>query len=427
MMSAATVDERPTAAYPSTSSSLLSDFEYRTFWLSSSAWILASRALAVIVGFQLYALTKNPLVLGWLGLVEAIPAVSLVLYGGHYADQHDRRFTIIWSRGSVVVLSIMLVAVSAFENSYTVYLLLLLSFLVACARAFADPAQAAFEGQIVPRHAAVQSGVLLGGGYQAMCVTGPALAGIAYDFIGPVATYAAISLIFAYSTFANFGIERRPVPEHHQELNAIQSIREGIAYVWSNQVLIASMALDLFAVLFGGAIALLPIFATDILNVGATGFGFLNAAPAIGSVTIMLISMRYPPRHHAGRVFFAAVAGFGFAMIAFGLSENFLLSFALLVIAGMCDGISVVVRRVITRLFAPDAMRGRVSAVSTVFIGSSNELGAFESGVAASLLGTARSVWIGGLVTLAVVAFAVFKAPKLLNLDLDKAQRERDA
>ena len=426
-MSTATVDERPAMAFASTSSSLLSDFEYRTFWLSSSAWVLASRALAVLVGFQLYAITKNPLVLGWLGLVEAIPAVSLVLYGGHFADQHDRRFTIIWSRGVVVALSVMLVFVSAFESDYTVALLLLLSFLAACARAFADPAQAAFEGQIVPRHAAVQSGVLLGGGYQAMCVTGPALAGIAYDLIGPVATYAVIALVFAYSTVANFGIESRPVPESHKELNALQSIREGITYVLSSQVLIASMALDLFAVLFGGAIALLPIFATDILNVGATGFGFLNAAPAIGSVSIMLIAMRYPPKRYAGRVFYTAVAGFGCAMIAFGLSENFLLSFALLAIAGMCDGISVVVRRAITRLFAPDAMRGRVSAVSTVFIGSSNELGAFESGMAASVLGTARSVWIGGILTLAVVALAIVKAPKLLNLDLEKAQRERDA
>jgi MFS family permease len=426
MMSTVTVDERRDFARAS-SSSLLSDSEYRTFWLSSSAWIFASRALAVIVGFQLYALTKNPLVLGWLGLVEAIPALSLVLYGGHYADQHDRRTTIIWSRGVVVVLAAMLVAVSTTSDDSTVPLLLLLSFLAACARAFADPAQAAFEGQIVPRHAAVQSGVLLGGGYQAMCVTGPALAGIAYDQIGPVATYAVIAVIFAYSTLANFWIAKRPMPESHKELNAIQSIREGIVYVLSNQILIASMALDLFAVLFGGAIALLPIFATDILNVGATGFGFLNAAPAIGALTIMLISMRYPPKRYAGRIFHVAVAGFGCSMIVFGLSESFLLSFGLLVIAGMCDGISVVVRRAITRLYAPDAMRGRVSAVSTVFIGSSNELGAFESGVAASIFGTARSVWLGGLLTLGVVAYTAIKAPRLLNLDLEKAQRERDA
>jgi MFS family permease len=171
----------------------------------------------------------------------------------------------------------------------------------------------------------------------------------------------------------------------------------------------------------------LPIFATDILNVGATGFGLLNAAPAIGALTIMFFSLRYPPKRYAGRVLHVAIAGFGCAMIGFALSESFILSFMLLVIAGMCDGISVVVRRAITRLFAPDAMRGRVAAVSTVFIGSSNELGAFESGVAASLLGTVRSVWIGGLLTLGVVAFTAVKAPKLFNLDLENAAAERDA
>jgi MFS family permease len=424
-MSTAVYDARHDVARGGTSS-LLADSEYRNFWLSSSAWVFASRALAVVVGFQLYALTKNPLVLGWLGLVEAIPALSLVLYGGHYADKHDRRFTIIWSRGSVILVSILLVAVSMGNDASTVPLLLLLSFLAACARAFADPAQAAFEGQIVPRHAAVKSGVLLGGGYQAMCIAGPAAAGISYDFIGPVGVYMAIAVIFAYATVANFWIEPRPVPQSDKELNAFQSIREGITYVLSSPILVGSMALDLFAVLFGGAIALLPIFATDILNVGATGFGLLNAAPAIGALTIMFISMKYPPKRYAGRLLHVAIAGFGCAMIAFGLSESFILSFALLAIAGMCDGVSVVVRRAITRLFAPDAMRGRVAAVSTVFIGSSNELGAFESGVAAAVLGAARSVWIGGLLTLGVVAFTAVKVPKLLNLDLEKAAAERD-
>jgi MFS family permease len=326
----------------------------------------------------------------------------------------------------VVVVAMLLVAVSLTNNASTVPLLLLLAFLAACARAFADPAQAAFEGQIVPRHAAVKSGVLLGGGYQAMCIVGPAVAGISLDFIGAVGVYIAIAGIFAYSTLANFWINSRPVPQCDKELNAVQSIREGIVYVLSNQVLVGSMALDLFAVLFGGAIALLPIFATDILDVGATGFGLLNAAPAIGALTIMFVAMKYPPKRHAGRLLHVAIAGFGVAMVGFALSTSFVLSFALLVVAGMCDGVSVVVRRAITRLFAPDAMRGRVSAVSTVFIGSSNELGAFESGVAATLLGTVRSVWIGGLLTLGVVAWTAVKAPKLFNLDLEKAAAERD-
>ena len=194
----------------------------------------------------------------------------------------------------------------------------------------------------------------------------------------------------------------------------------------SNQVLIGSMALDLFAVLFGGAVALLPIFATDILNVGPTGFGLLSAAPAVGSLLTMLVAMRCPPKRYAGRVFHFAVAGFGCSMILFGLSENFLLSLILLMVSGACDGVSVVIRRAITRLMAPDAMRGRVAAVSTVFIGSSNEIGAFESGVAANILGTARSVWIGGVLTLVVVAITALKAPKLLHLDLEKAAAERD-
>jgi MFS family permease len=425
-MSTAVYDARHDLAREG-SISLLANSEYRNFWLSSSAWVFASRALAVVVGFQLYALTKNPLMLGWLGLVEAIPALSLVLYGGHYADKHDRRFTIIWSRGSAVLISLFLVAVSMGNDAGTVPLLLLLSFLAACARAFADPAQAAFEGQIVPRHAAVKSGVLLGGGYQAMCITGPAMAGIAYDFIGPIGVYTVIAVIFAYSTIANFWIEPRPVPKSDKQLNALQSIHEGIAYVLSSPILVGSMALDLFAVLFGGAIALLPIFATDILNVGASGFGLLNAAPAIGALTIMCVSMKYPPKRHAGRLLHIAIAGFGCAMIAFGLSESFILSFMLMVVAGMCDGVSVVVRRAVTRLFAPDAMRGRVAAVSTVFIGSSNEIGAFESGVAAAVLGAARSVWIGGLLTLGVVAFTAIKVPKLLNLDLEKAAAERES
>ncbi|MEA2953957.1 MAG: hypothetical protein QOJ96_3477 [Alphaproteobacteria bacterium] len=424
-MSTVDVAARKNVVIPS-KTSLLRNSEYRTFWLSSSAWVFASRALAVVIGFQLYALTKNPLVLGWLGLVEAIPGVTLVLYGGHYADKHDRRFTIIWSRSAMIVLAILFVVVSFRDDPDIVTLLLLLSFLAACLRAFAEPAQAALEGQIVPREAAVQSGVLLGGGYQAMCIVGPAAAGLAYDSLGPVGIYTVLAAVFAYSAIANFWVNRRPLPEVKNELGALQSIREGVEYVLSNQVLIGSMALDLFAVLFGGAIALLPIFATDILKVGASGFGLLSAAPAIGSLAIMLIAMRHPPKRYAGRVLHIAIAGFGCSMILFALSENFTLSFILLIIAGGCDGLSVVIRRAITRLMAPNAMRGRVAAVSTVFIGSSNELGAFESGVTASIFGTARSVWLGGALTLIVVAVTALKAPRLFNLDITKEERAHD-
>ncbi len=410
----------------SPSLSLFSASEYRAFLFTSGAWTFAWRALQVVIGFQIYELTKNPLDLGWLGLLEAIPGLTLVLYGGHHADHHDRRFTVIWGRGALSILSMVLAIVPLIGGVNSMPLLLGVAFLAACVRAFADPAAAALEGQIVPRDAAVQSGVMLGTAFQLMWAAGPAVSGFAYDISGAVGTYGLIAAVGAYSTLAMFFVDKRPLPPVHEEVGAWQSIRDGIKYVFSNQVLIASMALDLFAVLFGGAVALLPVFASDILKVGATGFGLLNAAPALGSLVVMIFALRYPPKHRAGRLLHIAVAGFGVSIILFGLSENFLLSFVLLTMSGVCDGISVVTRRAINRLMVPHAMRGRVAAVSTVFIGSSNEIGAFESGFAASIFGTARSVWLGGLLTLFVVATTAVKAPKLFNLDLEKAASAPD-
>ena len=405
---------------------LFSTPEYRAFLFTNGAWTFAWRALQVVIGFQIYEITKNPLDLGWLGLLEAIPGFTLVLYGGHYADHHDRRFTIIWGRGALAILSAILAVVPLSGGVNSMPLLLGVAFLAACVRAFADPAAAALEGQIVPREAAVQSGVMLGTAFQLMWAAGPAVSGLMYDVSGAGGTYGVIAAVCTYSALAMFWVGKRPLPPVHEEIGAWQSIRDGIKYVFSNQILVGSMALDLFAVLFGGAVALLPIFASDILKVGATGFGLLNAAPALGSLGVMIIALRNPPRRHAGRLLHISVAGFGISIIFFGLSENFLLSFVLLTISGACDGVSVVTRRAISRLMVPHAMRGRIAAVSTVFIGSSNELGAFESGFAASIFGTARSVWLGGLLTLFVVAMTAVKAPRLFNLDLDQAAGDPD-
>ena len=405
---------------------LFSTPEYRAFLFTNGAWTFAWRALQVVIGFQIYELTKNPLDLGWLGLLEAIPGFTLVLYGGHHADRHDRRFTIIWGRGALAILAAILAAVPLSGGANSMPLLLGVAFVAACVRAFADPAAAALEGQIVPREAAVQSGVMLGTAFQLMWAAGPAVSGLMYDVSGAGGTYGVIAAVCTYSALAMFWVGKRPLPPVHEEIGAWQSIRDGIKYVFSNQILVGSMALDLFAVLFGGAVALLPIFASDILKVGATGFGLLNAAPALGSLGVMIIALRNPPRRHAGRLLHISVAGFGISIIFFGLSENFLLSFVLLTISGACDGVSVVTRRAISRLMVPHAMRGRIAAVSTVFIGSSNELGAFESGFAASIFGTARSVWLGGLLTLFVVAMTAVKAPKLFNLDLDQAASDPD-
>ena len=219
-------------------------------------------------------------------------------------------------------------------------------------------------------------------------------------------------------------IERRPLPAVTEQESVGTRIRAGVAFVFADQVLVASMALDLLAVLFGGAIALLPVFATDILRVGATGFGLLNAAPAVGSLAMMLVVLRVPPQRRAGRAFLGSVAGFGMATIVFALSDNIVLSLLALAAAGACDAVSVVVRVAIVRLSAPENMRGRVAAVSSLFIGASNEIGAFESGVAATIFGTRRAVWLGGLLTLAVVAATAWRAPLLARLDLAAEARK---
>jgi hypothetical protein len=213
-------------------------------------------------------------------------------------------------------------------------------------------------------------------------------------------------------------ISPRPKPTPPEDESVWQSVTTGIRYVWGDQVLLGSMALDLFAVLFGGAIAILPVFAHDILKVGPAGLGMLNAAPTVGALVTMLLAARRPPVKHAGRNLFLAVAGFGISMIVFALSRHIVLSLAMLFLSGAFDGVSVIVRRSIVRLFSPEHLRGRIAAVSMIFIGSSNEIGALESGVAASLMGTVPSVVAGGIATLVVVATAAAMAPKLRRLSL---------
>jgi MFS family permease len=406
---------------------LLRNREYIGFLLANLLWTLGSRALVVVIGFQLYELTKRPLDLGWLGAVEAIPALTLILYGGHFADVHPRRRTLLGARLVAVLLVLGLCVVSLEGMARTVPALFAVAFLFACTKAFADPAAAGIEGEIVPRASAIQSGTLLGGTFQFAAIAGPAAAGLIYALAGAATAYSVVTLCFAGSLLAILPVRPRPAPHSGVGVGAITRIREGIAYVFADQVLVGSMALDLFAVFFGGAVALLPVFATDILHVGALGFGLLTAAPAIGSLAMMLLAIRVPPSRKAGPVFLLAVTGFGLCMILFGLSENFVWSLALLCLSGACDGLSVIVRRAVLRLKAPPEMRGRIAAVSTVFIGSSNELGAFESGLAADLFGTARSVWLGGIMTLAVVAYAAWRLPALRHLDLADAQTAPEA
>ncbi len=385
---------------------------------------LAGSALAVVLGYQIYTITGSPLALGYLGLVEVIPAISLALFGGHVADRADRRSILLVTQSVAVFCALFFAHLSSGPAPPAVTALYAVVFLAGIARGFSGPAFSAFEVQVVPREQLLQASGYLTATGQTFGILGPALGGVVYDLAGPRAAYFGIAGLIAVGLICLMTIPLQPVPAPEKKApdapdeSIWQSIAIGVWFVFQTPALVGSMALDLFAVLFGGAIALLPIFAKDILHVGAGGLGLLNAAPSIGALSATLLATRYPPLRHAGRNLLLSVGAFGVSIIVFALSKNLALSLAALFLSGFFDGFSMVIRKAIIRLLSPDHMRGRIAAVSMIFVGSSNEIGALESGVAANYLGTARSVWLGGIVTLLIVAGTAYFAPGLRNLRL---------
>eukprot|EP01037_Dinobryon_pediforme_P009672 gene9672-9736_t len=306
-------------------------------------------------------------------------------------------------RGCYAVLTLLLALGTLAPVSATVGILYVSGFLLGCAGAFTSPAVSGLEGEIVPAGGAIKAVSIMGSASQAAGLAGPVLGSVVFDFAGPGLFYAGVSLLFVLSqAIILSSVADRPAPPRSSGDGALTRIAEGVRYVAADQVLVGSMALDLFAVFFGGATALLPVFATDILHVGPTGFGFLRAAISVGSLLAMLVAVRHPPRARAGLALFISIAGFGIGIIVFAVSRSFVLSLLALAAVGACDGVSMVVRQAILRLIAPGPMRGRISAVRSVFINSSNELGDFESGMLAGAVGAVAAVWLGGVVTLLV-------------------------
>jgi len=406
----------------------LKDRDIRFFIGAVGFFTLASRALAVVIGFQIYQITHSVLALGWLGLVEAVPAVSLVLVGGYVADHFSRRRILLITRAASVVCGLSLAALSLGHQASSLLGLYAVIFLAGVARGFADPANSAFEAQVVPKNLVVSASSLIGSAWVSCSVIGPAIIGFVFDANGAAMSYVVISAGFVLSWICTLCIapKHQPMPQHKEPL--LKSIRLGWRFVFGNQALLGAMSLDLFAVLFGGAIALLPVYANDILHVGAKGLGLLNAAPSLGAMIIMLFSATHrTPKLivRAGRNLLWTVAGFGISILIFAFSKNFWLSMGALFFSGLFDGVSMVIRRSMVRLLSPDEMRGRIAAVSWVFIASSNELGAFESGMVAAWIGTIPCVAAGGLVTLGVVGLAAAFAPHLRHLRFDPHTLER--
>ena len=393
--------------------------DIRFFLLAIGFFSFGSRALAVVIGFQIYQMTHSALALGILGLIEALPALSLVLFGGYIADHHDRRKILIWTRLSSLICAIILIILSLEIHTFSLIGLYGVIFLAGIARGFADPANSAFEAQVVPEHMTVNASSWIGSVWISASIAGPAIIGFVFAAWGAAGSYLVISIWFLIACLATIFIKPKPIIKQNIKEPFLKSICVGWDYVLKNQPLWGAMALDLFAVLFGGTMALLPIYALDILHVGPIGLGFLNAAPAVGALLIMLIATRHPPIEHAGRNLLWTVAGFGVSILVFAFSKNFALSMTALLFSGIFDGISMVIRRSMIRLLSPDHMRGRIAGVNWIFVCSSNELGAFESGLVAAWIGVVPCVAAGGVLTLLIVAVTAIAAPKLRNLRFD--------
>ncbi len=401
--------------------------DIRLFIGSVGFFTLASRALTVVIGFQIYHLTNSTLALGWLGLVEAIPAISLVLVGGYVADHSNRQKILLITRAFSIICTLALAILSMQGHAVSVLGLYSIIFLAGIARAFADPANTAFEAQVVPRNLTVNAASWIGSIWIGCSFIGPAIIGFVYDAWGVVVAYFLITIALCLSWICTKLIAPKPQtkPQHKEPM--LKSIRLGWNFVWRHQPLRAAMALDLFAVFFGGAVALLPVYAKDILHVGAKGLGILNAAPWIGSFIVMLLATRHPPITNAGRNLLISVFGFGISILIFAFSKNFLLSIAALTLSGIFDGISMIIRRSMVRLLSPDDMRGRISSVNWIFVTSSNELGAFESGMVATWIGTIPCVAVGGVITMLVVVSTAFWAPQLRQLRFDPMNLDKKA
>lgn len=397
--------------------------EFSVYLSGRFLFILGLRMIGTLVGWWIYDLTKDPLALGFVGLAEVIPAVSLALYAGHVIDLKDKRTMMRITVSLYALCALMLTFISTayfydrMGKSVVIGGIYFIIFLTGAIRAFSGPTFNSMVAFIVPREMLPNAITLNSGTYLSAAVLGHAGAGFLIAFTGITGTLIAISISIIASFFILLNIHKKPPMPRSGEKKTWESMKEGLRYVYRTKELLGAMTLDMFSVFFGGAVAMVPVFARDILKLSPIGFGWLNAANDIGSILIIATLAVFPLKKNQGKILLFAVAGFGLCIITFGFSKIFWLSFVALMIGGILDGISVVIRGTILQLKTPDEMRGRVNSVSSMFIMSSNELGQLESGVAARLMGVVPSVIFGGSMTLLVMIFTWFKAPALRKLN----------
>ncbi|NCW45919.1 MAG: MFS transporter [Gemmatimonadaceae bacterium] len=397
---------------------------FRRYILALFTLTLGIQIQGTVVGWQIYDLTRDPLALGLVGLAEALPAISMSLVAGHVADTHDRRRVALLALSALVGCSLALwwlghpapiggVPLTAPARVRAIYGVIIVS---GVARAFLQPARQALSAELVPRTLYQNAVTWRSGSWQLAAVLGPALGGILYAIGGVTLSYAVDAVLMAFAVLGLVSVRHTsPVRESHDEPIRV-AILGGLRFVFGDALLLSALSLDLFSVLFGGAVALLPVFAGEILHAGPTGLGLLRAAPAAGAVVASVLLTRFPPFAHSGRNLLLAVTGFGLCSIGFGLSRNLPLSIALLALGGASDMVSVVIRSLMLQMRTPEALLGRVSSVNQIFIGSSNEIGAFESGLTARWWGAVTAVVVGGIATLGVAATVAWRVPALRKL-----------
>ena len=384
----------------------------------------------IIVEWEVYSLTKDPLSLGLIGLIEVIPAISMALFAGHIVDQREKKRLFVYCVTAFFIVAVGYYFITSpyvydnYENAQILIGIYILVFLGGFIRAFIGPTIFSLVALIVPKKVYPNAATWSSSTWQLAIVLGPAFAGFCIAWIGVHNSMGIVLATIIVGLLLIGFIKKKPVLNPKIGEPIFQSLKAGLNFVYKTKSILVALSLDMVAVLFGGAIALLPIYAQDILDVGSEGFGILRAAPAVGSVLMMVASAHIPLTKNAGKKLLFAIFCFGLSIILFGVSDIFWLSVFALFMYGLTDGVSMIIRQTILQLKTPDEFRGRVASVNSIFVGSSNELGAFESGVTAKLMGTVPAVVFGGVMTILTVGFTSVKFPNFRKLDLTKDMNE---
>ena len=399
--------------------------EFRYFVTAQFMFTVAILIQEIVISYYLYEITNDPLSLGLVGLFEAIPFISLALFGGYVADKYEKRKVYLASFLVVLLVTLGLLtflgdeSILQLDHKHQPWVIYLAVLVFGIARGFYNPSWSALKPFLVKKEHYSNSASWSSQFWQTGRILGPVAGGFLYAYLGLVnSLWVVVGLLVLTIIFASL-IGKKPV-EQMTQTNILESLKEGFTFVKSNKIMLYSILLDMLSVLFGGVIAILPVYAKDVLHVGVEGLGFMRAAPGIGAVLTMLATAYFPPTVKAWQNMLIGVAGFGVATLVFAVSQNYLISLIALFFTGAFDSIGVVVRSTILQLLPPDNMRGRVSSVNGIFVSTSNELGAFESGLAAKIMGPVNSVIFGGVMTLVVVTYIFSRSRELLKVNLLK-------